>query len=325
MLCSFVFICIVVPLSMLRNERAGQEGDFDHVGPPFGHIKVHRLNYIILLLILILLQISWLQRLYGLRIARLDLSRVVISDAILPVLRDLPFLRDLDMSRGHAIGGGDGGLTDAGLEALQGLPLTSLSLSGQPKITDAGLAAALLGMPLVSLALQSCRLVTNAVLRLFLAMPMEKLKFGGTTSRVAEGLEVLSELLVVDLELSLDAGECANVAEILRGMRSLRKLALTLNSASDVEFGCLRDLPLRKLEVMFGNSLTDVGLEVLRGMALESVSFVGCPRITDAGVRSILRGLPLQSVHFVQCYTIAREDVVGSIGQAGTLFDFFPV
>lgn len=69
-------------------------------------------------------------------------------------------------------------LTDAGMEAIRGLPLKSLSLSECRNLSDAGLMT-LQGMPLARLVLRFCDLISGSGLVSLRDMPLRSLVLAG--------------------------------------------------------------------------------------------------------------------------------------------------
>lgn len=116
----------------------------------------------------------------------------------MPALRDFPNLEGLDISCDtprithlYAYGSRlEVKVTDTGLAALQGLPLTKLSLKNRNLITDAGLES-LRGMPLTELDISDCAKLTDAGMDVVRAMPLVRL---GLSGRTKVSLAVVEEL-----------------------------------------------------------------------------------------------------------------------------------
>lgn len=113
----------------------------------------------------------------------------------MPALRDLPHLRSLNLSCEANLYTMDYNrlelrVTDTGLAALRGLPLTQLNLHDRIRITDSGLEA-LRGMPLTDLDLSGCVELTDDGMDVLLDMPLRRLNLSG--------LEKLSPYLIEEL------------------------------------------------------------------------------------------------------------------------------
>ena len=91
----------------------------------------------------------------------------------------------------------------------------------------------------------------------------------------------------------LDIGRCPMEESGLQILAGLKKLtSLSLGCAAD-EFDGMHQEPLTR-------SLTDEGLENLRGLPLTDLSLQRCSRVSDAGL-ACLRGMPLVKLSLGTC------------------------
>jgi len=205
----------------------------------------------------------WLRRMLGddlfANVTRVDLSRSEISDAGLEALKGLPHLWDLVLH--------DTAVTDAGLEHLKGLThLSSLILDGT-KVSDVGLRHLQGLTDLKCLSLDRTR-VTDAGLEdlkglaHLLALHLDETKVTDTGLQHLQGLTDL-EILSLRVTTVGDAG-----LEHLKGMRRLRKLLLA------------------------GTNVSDVGLEHLKGLTELRLLYLGGTNVTQAGAKNLQRTLP---------------------------------
>lgn len=248
---------------------------------------------------------SRLRQLSGLPIARLDLSGTLVKSPCLKRLRELPGLTDLDLSR---IGEGDC-FRDSELLELHDLPLARLNLQGRGRITHTGLEV-LRGMPLASLNLRACVGVYEEGLAVLPGLPLTQLD----VSKLRTYVNVVRELPgLVDLTISqhsmrellpglpltklcINKCYCGELG-VVRELPQLVDLCLVGEDLGYDEYGSrnralenaglqhLRDLSLRVFSLQNVHSVTDAGLEVLRGMtSLKWMYFHECPLITPEGL-----------------------------------------
>lgn len=272
-----------------------------------------------------------LRRLARLPIARLDLSGTDVSDSGLAVLRDLPLLRDLDLSGASKKKRSD--FSDGGLERLRGLPLTSLNLGGGWNFTDRGLEA-LRGMRLKSLDLSDCRFSSDG-LNVLRRMPLSSLNLSGLEGASFEGLCIVCHLPLTDLGLC-SVGVLGEESLRLFHGKPLTKLDLGIrNDFSPWELEFLKDMPLRNLDA---NSVEHIGgellqgwplerlrlhrgddeqLVLLRGMNLVDLDLSICHDLTDIGIEA-LRGMPLTRLHIHSAQRLSNSGFQGLRGMALT-------
>jgi serine/threonine protein kinase len=239
--------------------------------------------------------------------------------------------------------------TNADLEPLRGLPLSTLALRS-PQLRDLG---PLQGMPLIHLDLNGCAGIVDLtplhglpLRRLDLTscvgiqdfkqlrgLPLESLELGGcafTDLRVLQGLPLtrlglvkckqvqdLSPLRALSLT-SLNLTGCENVKDLtpLRGAR-LRSLALA-GCVLVADLTPLRELPLQELDLAHCAGVEN--LRALRDMKLNTLSLVGLVHIRDL---TPLRAKSLTSLNLEGCGEIRdlsplRGQPLTSLNIAGT-------
>lgn len=180
-------------------------------------------------------------------------------------------------------------ITSAGLEALRGLPLTSLNLEGQQDIDSSGLEV-LRGMSLLtSLNLDSCYNIGNQGLAMLRGLPITQLNLSRVYFNVTlEGVEAaLKDICIESIYRTVLAG--LPVAKL--------RLSWCFND------GILLVLPLMPQLVdlsidgrgneWYRGSFTDVDLQGLRGLSLQVFSsfckFVRLSRSYSGGPRGTAR------------------------------------
>ena len=141
-------------------------------------------------------------------------------------------------------------ITDVGLEALEGMPLTALFLDGCA-ITDVGLER-LKGMPLTALYLDGCA-ITDVGLGVLKGMPLTTLSLLGCTHITDVGLEALQEMPLTWLALSA----CTKIAPVaVQVFREVFPTALLRDSLStDIAKQRLIEETLAKLGKRFTNEV----------------------------------------------------------------------
>lgn len=155
------------------------------------------------------------------------------------------------------------GITDDALEALRELapPLTSLSLGGCPKLTDAGIIPLITGLPLTSLNLARSK-ISDACLETLAGMPLTE----------------------------LDLGQCAGVSDAgLRHLAGLPLRTLSLGGCrglTDAAVAHLRDLPLTELNLSGCRLMTDGMLKELRGMPLQMLNVATNKLVTNRALQA---------------------------------------
>lgn len=256
----------------------------------------------------------------------LDLGASIMSEAALGFLRELGKLRSLKMGlsqveatelgadhRNYPPGILAGELTDAGLEILRGLPLTSLHL-GSCKLTGSGFAH-LHGMPLTSLSLRGMTYLRSDSLDLLLNLPLTKLDLSharrpryfplGLLGLGDEGVAKLRGLPLQSLNLS--GNHCVSDIGLahLRGM-PLVDLDLTrVTWLTDGALAILGGLPLTRLSLSRCKRWTHFGLAHLRRAPLKSLDLSGCRQLRDLGLHQ-LHGMPLTRLRLERCPKISR-------------------
>lgn len=238
-------------------------------------------------------------------------------DGWLENLQRFPGLRNLDLGR-------ESGqfmeyqlasrLTDASLEDLRGLPLTSLVLHGGPELRNACLEP-LRGMPLVKLLLENCRKLAPEALAPLFGMPISELSLAHSPGLVCDaGLEHLRFLPLTSLNLELGRVSRSYRDRITdAGLSCLEGMPLvTLNlryatMAGGEGFEHLRRAPLTSLSLAgWHRGLSDVDLELLKGKALTDLDLGYCGWVTDEGLVH-LKGLPLQTLSLRQCHRLSNS------------------
>lgn len=160
------------------------------------------------------------------------------------------------------------GRTDAGLEDLWGLPITSIFLyksrwGAEPKLSAACLGP-VMAMPLRRLSLAHCQWLTDAGLDELQHLPLTSLDIWSCNRLTNSVLEVLQNLPLTALGI-----RCEWLKD--SGMEQLRGLQLTeldlygCHQISDLGVWCLADMPLTSLNLGFCSGLTDGSLDVLWG------------------------------------------------------------
>ena len=214
----------------------------------------------------------------------IDGGRVVELQLFTDHVTDLSPLRAFTQLRGCISKGSDfhGILSD--LTPLQGLPLTTLVLTGNPRLSD---LSPLQGMPLTRLV---C--FTTAVSDL---TPLEGMKLKELSLRSTAVVD-LSPLQGMPLT-QLDCYGC-RILDLspLQGMKLTR---FENNSCQATDFTPLRGMPLIYL-ILSKTSFAD--LSILEGMPLTNLELGECPNITDL---SPVRAFPLK--HFQLDFKSERD------------------
>lgn len=216
------------------------------------------------------------------------------SPGILPEPRILPTggvgsLTSLDLGNCPSL------VSNAGLQALRGLPLTSLSLDlteQRSSATVAGLAV-LADMPLTSLSLQGFGEIPS--LAALGELPLTHL---GLRNCRTLSLKTLEDLPLT----SLDLGDAAVYGQDLPHIRRLPLTSLDLGGSQprpliNWNLEVLQEMPLTHLSLRRCERLTDSVLQHLLGSPLASLDLWRCAGISDAGL-DLLRGLPLSQLNF---------------------------
>lgn len=228
-----------------------------------------------------------LLRLAGLPIACLNLSNTRISGAGLSVLRQLPVLSELGLSRtiGCPI------ILDKDMLKLEGLPLTSLNLRCQDRITDVGMQV-LKGMPLTDLSINLFNM-SDVGLEALRGVPLTKLEVFNPRGITDQGFEVLRGMKLADLKISGVSTLTSTGLAVLSGMPIQNlDLMLFLKYLDDAGMGVLRGLPLTSLSIKEAGKISDAGIGALQGMPLKKLFIRDALNISDAGME-VLRYLPL--------------------------------
>lgn len=249
-----------------------------------------------------------------------------LSFAVLSGLSELSMLGALSLQQTD--------LDDAGMEALEGLPLTSLNLGQCNGISAEGLGA-LHGMPLKTLNLCLCCGFAESGLSALVGLPLTKLDLSCLEDKVTDvGLLLLSQLRHLN---SLDLSGSLNDSFTPDGIGSLRKLPLTAlglsvnmdedgflikdshvqelwdlplvelvlgdSGITDEGIRCLKRMPIRKLNLEYCDFFSGEGFEVLKGMPLTTLNLKLCPGLTLAGLKA-LKHFPLVSLDLEGCEQI---------------------
>lgn len=188
-------------------------------------------------------------------------------------------------------------LKDPELLHLQGSPITCLSLCHCSHITGVGLES-LLGLPIASLNLVGGALLRGDDLQFLRGLPLTSLQLGRFRNFSGEGLRYLAEIPLHKLELEGCYQLKAETLRYLRGipLTELKFFATDLGDAGMPYIRCLSS-SLKSLSFvnMRASSITDMGLEHLRGMQLTSLTLSQFEHLSDSGLGS-LRGMPLTNL-----------------------------
>lgn len=188
-------------------------------------------------------------------------------------------------------------LTGEGLKFLAGMPLSALNLSECDKLVDEDLAC-LEGVPLERLALEGCGELHGSGLRYFRNAPLSDLDI--SDSNIEDFYFIESEVWRCPIK-HLRVSCCPYFG--LEGASNVHGLS-TLDWSNNGKWEADEQLQfLRGTQISFLNfsenpSLTDVGLECLRGTPIVTLHLPGCSSITSAslGLLESLSNLDFLSV-----------------------------
>lgn len=207
-------------------------------------------------------------------------------------LRRMPSLTSLGvlgckLGRGRWAGPGEK-VTLEDLEALKGLPITTIWMFGNGGCMGVGCLGALMKMRLTWLSLHACPGVTDALMREIRKLPLTALELPACSGYTTAGLEVLRGLPLTLLDLA-----CSNAVEdgsllALQGM-PLTRLGLNwCQKVTSIGVGHLRDLPLTSLNLAWCELVVDAALEVLLGMpTLVELNVYECTGLSAEGRESV--------------------------------------
>lgn len=174
---------------------------------------------------------------------------------------------------------------DTYLEMLRGLPLEALEVAPfdeRNTVSDAGLAA-LQGMPLTKLCINRERLTaiegcTDAGLKVLRGMPLTDLDLSYSGTYTGVGIRELVGLLLTSLKLE-DTRIEDDVLGLLQGM-PLKQLNLNKTGVADAGLEQLRGMPLTHLDLGF-TSITGSGFTALVGMPLLQLHLDECEHLDE--------------------------------------------
>ena len=244
-----------------------------------------------------------------------------ISEHGMANLDALQGLQEIDLSRQR-------NLSDAGLQALQHLPLQRLDLRGCNQITDAGLTQ--LPHTLTDLSLRNCRLISDIGLAHLAPLALEKLNLDHCRAITDDGIAALPRTLQ-DLSMIGCDGVQIHTEEPMAGM-SLK--TLNMNNRDHLDGTSLQFLPqsLTQLSLSDWYRLTDAGVAHLMRMRLTDLDLGDCLRISNAALASLglhqptikrlnltnctliddaglaaLAGLPIEELTLNGCYRVLNQ------------------
>lgn len=232
-----------------------------------------------------------LSRLHGLPIFRLDVKG--ITDSGLLKIRTLPLtsLRLCDGSEEKM------NINDSGLVSLRGMRLREFiifTFTPWQNLTDRGLSA-FQGMPLTLLELHGCNGITNEGLEVFRGMSLTSFSFYPARNITDAGLEVLRGMPLTHISLR----GCKYPHVTPRGLENLRGMPLTslvLDSVTDLGLEVFKGMGLTRICLFHCPDLTDIGFNVLRGMPVIRLDLNSCSGLTDDIFENVVQGLPLKKL-----------------------------
>ncbi|WP_273824145.1 leucine-rich repeat domain-containing protein [Pseudomonas asplenii] len=237
-------------------------------------------------------------------------------------LRSLTALRSLSLDYCYA--------NEATLQAIRDLPIERLSLQCA-YISDEDLAE-LEGMPLADLDLKASQVMIERLDTLH-AFPLRRLGLCDVQGIGADALGDLRGLALESLDLSLNEVTRKELKQLAglplkrlklnfcngvdgKALRTLAELGLPLEALEiggldlrDADLACLRDLPLKHLDLYDSPWLTDAGVAHLAHLPLRSLTLTASPgesRITSAVIPA-LEQLPLQELSLQNCSGIDAD------------------
>jgi hypothetical protein len=184
-------------------------------------------------------------------------------------------------------------LADVGLQNLARIKtLGKLSLHSFGKgVTDKGLVA-LHGLPLTKLELVNSELPPNAVQSVSGCKKIWSLSFHGSSPVNFQQLRFLASMPNLD---TLDLAETGLTDDTLQNVGSLehlKKLNIVRNDISDARLDVISNFPLTELKVS-DTKITDIGLASLSEIkTLNHLACTGCDGITPAGIERFQKKLP---------------------------------
>lgn len=193
-------------------------------------------------------------------LSSLNLDYCFVTDACLRMLQCLP-LTELSL-RNCGSEWNRGGVSENGLKALLGMPLTRLDLSELDCLTNTSLEH-LVGLPLTDLDLTNCKSLRPGCLFLFKGWSLRRLVLWGLADAVTDfGLKCLQGM---PLEI-LDLGRCRCGGVSGAGLIHLRGLPLVCLNLWEPEWKSdlglfdmqhLQGMPLARLNIPTGNFSRD--------------------------------------------------------------------
>lgn len=186
------------------------------------------------------------------------------------------------------------------LSPLAGMPLTSLAVHGNSKVTD---LSPLKSLPLIDLNIWATQVTDLSPLK---EMPLRVLNVRETP--IAD----LTPIRGLPLT-SLDASRCFQVTD-LSPIKDMKLTRLSINQLNVPDLEVLREMPLQRLEIAGMPNVVD--LSPLSGMPLTDLS-IDCPRVSDF---TPLSELPLKVINFDNSNDNDRFfDVIRSIPSLQTI------
>lgn len=282
-----------------------------------------------------------LASLQALSISKLFLGYTDVDDAGASTLQGLTSLSDLSLEWCQEE---EGGITEQGYLALQGLPLTRFSVSCSwcfnevamavlatfkflrvldlsfTEVTDDGFKF-LRGIPLTDLRLDRPFHLTGACLKWLAGLPLTKLFMAGIAVTDEEMADFTGLAALVDLGFQRGCWVGSGItARGFGGLKNLRLRALDLNAGlpkslcvDDKFLEMLKGMPLQFLDLSGADLISNQGLKELRNLPLTKLVLDRCASISDMAYLPF-PGMPLSSLSLRNCDKLTDAGIVPLLG-----------
>lgn len=185
-------------------------------------------------------------------------------------------------------------ITDAGLQQLIELNLTTLDLTGCHEITNVGLQYLSKLYQLTHLTLSGCHRITDIGLQQLIKLNLTTLDLTGCHRITNVGLQYLNKLYNLKyLNLTFCYRITDNGFQFLSKLYNLNTLDLSACSITDAGLQFLSQLHNLIALNLSSSLISDIGLYHLRHLhRLSNLNLLNCKQITDGGIHDLKQTLP---------------------------------
>lgn len=172
------------------------------------------------------------------------------------------------------------------LGGLRGLPLTTLDLQGCNSIQS---LESLHGMSLTSLDLSACGKLIDLNIAHLSGLPLRYLNLQDCMQLTDTCIEFLSGMPLSDLNITWCVAMTGRSLELLQGL-PITKLSLIQCNVNDADFRFLAALPLTCLELGGSrnvNRFTGEGFSYFAGRQIQDLYILGCPHLRSENLRHL--------------------------------------